>query len=177
MRPRVLRMPLGKLLSRLGSTTIPSALGVLDRQWSVLLAHCSEGICWVGVLSAALHHIPAVHRVVSYRLGLPLCRPSHPRLDELGDFGDLAADFAALAAAGLWQVHVGSLPRTCSGLRLQKRAVLLAGGDRGGGLFNVTHRRHHGPRPKAHPPNTDAREIRDFGNTLRHHDVDRQRRE
>jgi hypothetical protein len=111
------------------------------------------------------------------RLFLPLCRPSHPRLDELGDFGDLVADFAALAAAGLWQVHVGSLPRTCSGLRLQKRAVLLAGGDRGGGLFNDTHRRHHGPRPKAHPPNTDAREIRDFGNTLRHHDVDRQRRE
>jgi hypothetical protein len=113
----------------------------------------------------------------SARRGLPLCRPSHPRLDELGDFGDLVADFAALAAAGLWQVHVGSLPRTCSGLRLQKRAVLLAGGDRGGGLFNDTHRRHHGPRPKAHPPNTDAREIRDFGNTLRHHDVDRQRRE
>jgi len=111
------------------------------------------------------------------RLFMPLCRPSHPRLDELGDFGDLVADFAALAAAGLWQVHVGSLPRTCSGLRLQKRAVLLAGGDRGGGLFNDTHRRHHGPRPKAHPPNTDAREIRDFGNTLRHHDVDRQRRE
>ena len=108
---------------------------------------------------------------------LPLCRPSHPRLDELGDFGDPVADFAALAAAGLWQVHVGSLPRTCSGLRLQKRAVLLAGGDHGGGLFNDTHRRHHGPRPKAHPPNTDAREIRDFGNTLRHHDVDRQRRE
>jgi hypothetical protein len=111
------------------------------------------------------------------RVLLPLCRPSHPRLDELGDFGDLVADFAALAAAGLWQVHVGSLPRTCSGLRLQKRAVLLAAGDRGGGLFNDTHRRHHGPRPKAHPPNTDAREIRDFGNTLRHHDVDRQRRE
>ena len=61
-----------------------------------------------------------------------------------------------------------------SGLRLQKRAVLIAGGDRGGGLSNDTHRRHHGPRPKAHPPNTDAREIRDFGNTLRHHDVDRQ---
>jgi hypothetical protein len=54
---------------------------------------------------------------------------------------------------------------------------LLASGDRGGGLFNHSHRRHHGPRPKAHPPNTDAREIRDFGNTLRHHDVDRQRRE
>ena len=54
---------------------------------------------------------------------------------------------------------------------------MLADGDRGGGLFNHTHRRHHGPRPKAHPPNTDAREIRDFGNTLRHHDVDRQRRE
>jgi hypothetical protein len=59
---------------------------------------------------------------------------------------------------------------------LQKRAVLLAGGDRGG-VSNDTHRRHHGPRPKAHPPNTGAREIRDFGNTLRHHDVDRQRRE
>src|SRR3984893_18110146 len=72
---------------------------------------------------------------------MPLLRPSHPRLDELGDFGDLVADFAALAAAGLWQVHVGSLPRTCSGLRLQKRAVLLAGGDHGGGLFNDTHRR------------------------------------
>ena len=120
---------------------------------------------------------PAVRPWPRERVFMPLCRPSHPRLDELGDFGDLVADFAALAAAGLWQVHVGSLPRTCSGLRLQKRAVLLAGGDRGGGLFNVTHRRHHGPRPKAHPPNTDAREIRDFGNTLRHHDVDRQRRE
>jgi hypothetical protein len=60
---------------------------------------------------------------------------------------------------------------------LQKRAVLLAGGDRGGGLSNDTHRRHHGPRPKAHPPNTDAREVRDFGNPLRHHNVDRQRRE
>ena len=46
-----------------------------------------------------------------------------------------------------------------------------------GGLSNDTHRRHHGPRPKAHPPNTDAREIEDFGNPLRHHDVDRQRRE
>src|SRR5262245_13676346 len=67
------------------------------------------------------------------------------------------------------------LPRTCSGIRSQKRAVLLAGGDRGGGLSNDTHRRHHGPRPKAHPPNTDAREIPDFGNTLGHHDVDRQR--
>jgi hypothetical protein len=33
---------------------------------------------------------------------LPLCRPSHPRLDELGDFGDLVTDFAALAAAGLF---------------------------------------------------------------------------
>jgi hypothetical protein len=60
---------------------------------------------------------------------------------------------------------------------LQKRTVLLAGGDRGGGLFNNTHRRQHGPRPKAHPANTDTREIPDFGNTLRHHDVDRQRRE
>jgi hypothetical protein len=60
---------------------------------------------------------------------------------------------------------------------LQKRAVLFAGGDRGGGLSNDTHRRHHGPRPKAHPPNPGAREIRDFGNTLGHHDVDRQRRE
>ena len=67
--------------------------------------------------------------------------------------------------------------RTCSGLRLQKRAVLLASGNRGSGLSNDTHRRHHGPRPKAYPPNTGAREIRDFGNPLRHHDVDRQRRE
>ena len=98
-------------------------------------------------------------------------------VDELWGLGDFIADFAARAAAGLWQVHVGFLPRTCSGFRLQKRAVLLAGGDRGGGLFNDTHRRHHGPRPKAQPPNTGAREVGDFGNTLRHHDVDRQRRE
>ena len=64
-----------------------------------------------------------------------------------------------------------------SGIRLQKRAILLARGDRGGRLSNDTHRRHHGPRPKTHPPNTDASEIADFGNSLRHHDVDRQRRE
>jgi hypothetical protein len=60
---------------------------------------------------------------------------------------------------------------------LQKRAVLLAGRDRGGGLPNDTHRGHHGPRPKTHPPNTDAGEIPNFWDTLRHHDVDRQRRE
>jgi hypothetical protein len=30
-------------------------------------------------------------------------------------------------------------------IRLQKRAVLLARGERGGGMSNDTHRRHHGP--------------------------------
>src|SRR3984893_19251798 len=107
----------------------------------------------------------------------PDLRVSYCALDELRGFGDLIADFAAQAAAGLWQVRVGLLPSTCSGIRLQKRAVLLARSNHGGGLFNDTHRRQHGPGPEAHPPNAGTREIRDFGKTLRHHDVDRQRRE
>ncbi len=53
---------------------------------------------------------------------------------------------------------------------------MLARGNRGG-LSDDTHRRHHGPRCETDPPNTGAGEILDFRNTLRHHDVDRQRRE
>jgi hypothetical protein len=81
--------------------------------------------------------------------------------------------FELLELSGLELIDA---PR-CSGTRLQKGAVLLARGDRGGRLFNDTHRRQHGPRTKTHPLDTDAGEIRDFRNTSRHHDVDRQRRE
>jgi hypothetical protein len=71
--------------------------------------------------------------------------------------------------------RAGNFPS--SAIRLQKRAVLLAGRDRCGGLSDGAHGRHHGPWPETHPPNTDAGEIPDFGNTLRHHDVDGQGRE
>lgn len=97
-------------------------------------------------------------------------------IDELRGFGDLVADFPTQAAASLWQIHVGFLPRTyrhsvagtcriACWQRPRRRSI------------QCMHRRHHGPQPKAYPPNTDAREIREFRNTLRHHDVDRQRRE
>src|SRR5262249_6685163 len=35
----------------------------------------------------------------------------HTCVDELRGFGDLVADFAAQAAAGLWQIHLGLSPQ------------------------------------------------------------------
>jgi CheY-like chemotaxis protein len=86
---------------------------------------------------------PAFQRIgaISARSRRPDCKRSAPErlADELRETASNSDTLSIHPTFGR------RFPR--SGTRLQKRAVLLARGDRGGGLPDHAHRRHHGPRP------------------------------